>query len=81
MCASSLILSLDSDPSLLGRRLTRVDVKRAFLQTASFIIQVYAISPRQYADQQNPLWLLNGASYVLLNASAKLQSQPDSLLN
>lgn len=68
------------DASLLGWRLTRVDVKIFSLQTGSAELQVYVIPPRESANRYRFLWVLNAVSYGLVQANGKIQFQAENLL-
>lgn len=57
--------------------LTKIDVKGAFLQSGLATRDVYVVTPRECANRY-VFWLLNVATYGLVNANAKWQQHSDS---
>lgn len=80
MCSPSGVRIVLSIASLRGWRLSKADVKSAFLQTGKAQRDVYVVPPRESLDRRNR-WLLLTAAYGLVNANAKWQDQSDTLLH
>ena len=68
---------LISIASLYAWRLSKIDVKSAFLQTGKAERDVYVIPPVESGDRGKCAWLLETASYGLVNANAKWQVHSD----
>ena len=80
MCAPMGVRLLISIAAVKKWRITKVDVKSAFLQTGAAERQVFVIPPGESKDRFKSLWLLLTASYGLVNANAKFQALADDLL-
>ena len=78
MCSPSGIRIILAFAALKGWIVTKADVKAAFLQTGLALRDVYVIPPRECTNK-NVYWLLLAATYGLVNANAKWQSQSDQL--
>lgn len=78
MCSPSGVRVVLCIASIKGWRITKADVKAAFLQTGQALRDVYVIPPRE-CTSKDVYWLLLTAAYGLVNANAKWQSQSDQL--
>lgn len=78
MCAPTFVRILLSLSTMFKWRLTKIDVKSAFLQTGSAERDVYVRPPHESAIKSH-YWLLLTAAYGLVNANAKWQVLSDSL--
>lgn len=81
MCPPSGFRIIASFASLRKWRLTKLDVKTAFLQTGAANRDVYVVPPQESNDRYKVLWLLLTASYGLVNANAKWQVVSDQALH
>lgn len=79
MCAPVGIRIILMVATLNKWKITRADVKSAFLQTGTPSRDVYVIPPRE-SKRKNFAWLLLAAAYGLVNANAKWQDQSDKVL-
>lgn len=61
-------------------KISKLDVKSAFLQTGNAHRDVYVRPLRESTDRFKCLWLLLTASYGMVNANAKFQVQSEELL-
>ena len=80
MCDPTGVRVLISNATVRKWRISKVDVKSAFLQTGPAERSVYVIPPLVSEDRFRSVWLLLAASYGLVNANAKFQVQSDNLL-
>lgn len=78
LCVSPWVIGLYSVLDLQKWHLSGTDAKSAFLQTCLGQC-VYVLPPRKSASQLGIFWLLLTASRYLVNASAKVRSQTDSI--
>lgn len=74
MCSSSEVRFVLSIESIKKGRLTKINVKRAVLQTGRTARDVYVVSPLESSDWSHN-WLLSTGSYRIVTAFAKLQRQ------
>lgn len=80
MCAPTGVLLLLSLATLLQWRISKADVKSAFLQTGPAENPVYVRPPYEIQDKRRFYWLLQAAAYGLVNGNAKWHTQSDHLL-
>lgn len=67
--------------SLRGWRLTKIDVKAAFLKTGQTQRDVYVPSPCESSDGGKCVWMLLDAAYGLANANDNFKVLSDDLLS
>lgn len=72
-----ILLSL---ASLFKWRLSKIDVKTAFLQTGQATRDVYVITPCERNDRGRSLRLLLAAAYGLINGNEKWQELSEKML-
>lgn len=81
MCPPLGFRIIASLASIRKWRLSKIDVKTAFLQTGQAERDVYVVPPTESSDRNKCLWLLLTASYGLVNANAKWQVVSDQTLH
>lgn len=81
MCAPHGVRILLSIAALHLSRLTKLDVKFAFLQRVAAARDLYVIPPPESPNRGKSLWLHLTAAYGPVNANDKFQSQSDDLLH
>lgn len=80
MCPLTGFRIVASIPFLRRWRITKIDVKNAFLHTGIASRDVYVDPPTESSDRKTYLWLLLTASYCLVNANAKWPVVSDQAL-
>ena len=79
MCAPVGIRVVATVATIRHWRITKADVKTAFHKTGKADCDVFVVPPRECKDKRH-YWLLQVATYGLVNSNAKFRDQSDKLI-